>query len=139
MVSPGENACPSPRSELDSHANMVVLGKHCCVFDSINGKSCDVEPFDPSIGTARKVPIVDGAIAYNCPFTHVTYLLIVRNALHIPTMENNLIPPFILQEAGIQCNDTAKIHMDDPSEEDHALIFPDIDLRIPLQLWGVFS
>ena len=30
------------KSELDSHANMVVLGKECFVFES-TGKTCNVE------------------------------------------------------------------------------------------------
>lgn len=78
---------PQSRSELDSHANMVVLGKHCFVFDNIHGKTCEVQPFDPSLGTVKAVPIVDTAISYDCPYTHKTYILMIRNALHVPTMD----------------------------------------------------
>ena len=136
---PHQDNFPYPRSELDSHANMVVLGKHCFVFDSVNSKTCEVEPFDPALGTAKHVPIVDAAVAYDCPYTQETYLLIFKNALYVPTMENNLLPPFILREAGITCNDVPKIHLDDPSAEDHAILIQDPTLRIPLQLWGIFS
>ena len=128
-----------PRTELDSHANMVVLGRNCFVFDNVHGRTCDVEPFDKTIGIAKKVPIVDAALAYDCPFTHQTVLLIVRNALYIPTMENNLIPPFILREAGLIVNDTPKIHLNDPDIHDHSIEFPNSDLRIPLNLIGIFS
>ena len=137
-VSSTESHFPQSRSELDSHANMVVLGKNCFVFDGIHGKTCTVEPFDPSIGTAKKVPIVDAAIAYDCPYLHKTFLLIVRNALYIPSMDNNLIPPFILREAGLEVKDTPKIHVNDPAANDHSLAFHEHELRIPLQLWGVF-
>ena len=89
------DASQSPRTELDSHANMIVIGKHSFIFDSVHGRNCDVQPFDPSIGTAKQVPIVDAAIAYDCPHTHKTYLLLTRNALYVPTLEHNLIPPFI--------------------------------------------
>ena len=92
---------PQSRSELDSHANMIVLGKHCFVFDNIHGQTCEVQPFDPSLGTVKEVPIVDAAVAYDCPYTHKTYLLMFRNALHVPSMDNNLIPPFIMHEAGL--------------------------------------
>ena len=85
-----------PRTELDSHANMVVLGKNCFVFDNVHGRTCDVEPFDKNLGTAKQIPVVDAALAYDCPYSHETYLLIVRNALYIESMENNLIPPFIM-------------------------------------------
>ena len=86
-----ESNCALPRSELDSHANMVVLGAHAFVFDSIYDNTCDVLPFDPSIGTSRSVPIIDGAIAYDCQRTNETYLLIFKNALYVPTLDHNLL------------------------------------------------
>ena len=138
-VAPDQSSLPALRTELDTHANMVVLGKHCFVFDRIHGKTCEVEPFDPSLGTAKEIPIVDAVIAYDCPYLARTFILIIRNALHVETMDNNLIPPFILREAGLEVSDVPKIHVQEPSEEDHAITFPESDLRIPLQLWGVFS
>lgn len=54
-------------------------------------------------------------------------------------MDNNLIPPFIMKEAGIEVSKVAKIHVSDPSISDHSIYFKDHDLRIPLALWGIFS
>jgi len=71
----------NPRTELDSHANMTVLGKHAFVFES-TGRACNVHPFSAELGIAENVPIVDGAIAYESPFTGEAYILLVRNALH---------------------------------------------------------
>ena len=119
---------------------MVVLGKHCFVFDTVHDRTCDVEPFDKTLGVAQKIPIVDAALAYDCPYTHRTYLLIVRNALYVPSMTNNLLPPFILREAGLEVNDVPKIHVPDPCVTDHAITFDAATgLRIPLQLSGIFS
>ena len=117
---------------------MVVLGKHSFIFES-SGRTCNVQPFARELGIASNVPIVDGAIAYDCPFTGDTSILLVRNALYIPSMVNNLIPPFIMRAGGVTVNDVPKIHCPDPSTDDHCLIFKDSDLRIPLQLTGVFS
>ena len=125
-------------TELDSHANMVVLGRNSYVFES-TGRTCNVKPFDSSLGTASNIPIVDGAVAYECPYSSKTYILIVRNALYIPRLYNNLIPPFIMREAGVEVNETPKIHSSDPTIEDHSISFPDSSLRIPLQLVGIFS
>ena len=36
-------------------------------------------------------------------------------------------------------NDRAKIHTEDPTADDHSIIFPTTNFRIPLQLFGVFS
>ena len=63
----------------------------------------------------------------------------IRNALYVPSMKNNLIPPFAMREARIQINDTPKIQVDEPTVMDHSIFFPDDDFRIPLSLWGVFS
>ena len=39
------------RTELYSHANMVVLGRNWFVFDEFHARTCDVELFYTSIGT----------------------------------------------------------------------------------------
>ena len=136
VTSQSESA--DPRTELDSHANMIVLGKHSYIFES-TGKTCNVKPFTSELGIASNVPIVDGAIAYDCPVTRETYILIVRNALYMPSMESNLIPPFIMRAGGVLVNDIPKIHCQDPTKNDHCITFNDNDLRIPLQLIGTFS
>ena len=134
----GTTSVADPRTELDSHANMCVLGKHSYIFES-TGKTCNVSPFMDGLGVAKDVPIVDGAVAYDCPYTRETYILIVRNALHIPSMENNLIPPFIMRQGGVVVNDVPKFQCKDPSVEDHTISFDTCDLRIPMQLKGTFS
>ena len=76
---------------------------------------------------------------YDSPYNGKSYILVVRNALHVPSMCNNLLPPFMLREAGITVNNKAKIHMMNPMAEDHAIIFPETGFRIPMMLWGIFS
>ena len=50
--------------------------------------------------------------------------MVIRNALYVPSMQHNLIPPFMIREAGIVVNDTTKIQLDDPSADDHYIHFP---------------
>ena len=131
-------------TQLDSHANMVVVGQHATVFGH-SGKSADVRPFSNDCSKLESVPIVDAAMAYDCPFTMKTYILAVKNALHVPTMEHNLIPPFIMREAGLQVNDVLKIHTNsgDLSANTHCVVATEdangIDLKIPMKLDGIFS
>ena len=67
---------PDPRSELDSHSNMLVFGNNCFDFDSVHGSTVDVAPFDPSLGLSNKIPIIDSAGAYDiCVFSDHRYLL----------------------------------------------------------------
>jgi len=117
---------------------MVVAGRNT-IFLSKTGKTAQLRPFDPSLRVLHEVPIVDVAIAYDCPYTLKMYILVCTNALYAPTMSTNLIPPFIIREAGVTLSDVPNKHMQDPSVEDHSMIFPDSKLRIPLMLSGIFS
>ena len=127
------------RTKLDSHVSMVFLGGNWFLFDGFHGRTFDVDPLDPSIGTSKKVPMVDTAFAYTWPYTHDTYVLISRNALYTTSMDNNLIPTFIIWESGFHVRETTKMHFPDPESRDHALTFPDSDIWIPPSLWGIFS
>ena len=63
----------------------------------------------------------------------------MRNALCVPSMEHNLIAPFILRETGLVLHDITKIHCNVPSSEDHSMFDEDTGLRIPFTLDGTFS
>ena len=108
-------------THLDSHANMVVLGKHCRII-SQSGTTAQVSEFTDDIGCLQAVPIVDAAISYDCPNTGRVYVLIARNALYVPSMDHNLIPPFIMREAQLTVNEVPKIHCLHPDNETHCII-----------------
>ena len=74
------------RTELDSHANMPVVGKKCYVLTD-TGKTADVSPYTPDYD-AMKVSIVDAAIQYDCKFTGQSYALVIRISLYIPAWQN---------------------------------------------------
>ena len=130
-----DESTADPRTELDTHANMVVLGCNSFVFES-TGRTCNVHPFSSDLGTAKNVPIVDGALAYDCPYSGQVYILLVRNALHIPSMHHNLLPPFILRTGGVKVNDVPKTRCASPDVEDHSISFDDSKVKIPLQLYS---
>ena len=132
-----EETSVTSRTELDSHANMPVVGRNAYVI-SDTGRIADVNPFTPDY-ESMQIPIVDAAVRYDCLFTGHTYILVIRNALLVPSMTNNLIPPFVMREAGLRVMDTPKIQTSEPTEEDHSIYFPETDFRIPLSLWGMFS
>ena len=132
---PGDS--PDPHYELDSHANMLVFEKNWFVFDLVHGRIVDVSPFEPSLGLSKKIPIVDAALAYYFPYNHKTCILLDCNALHVPSTENNLVPPFIVCESGALVHDGPKIYVNDPGLNYHSILFPDSGLQIQLQLWGI--
>ena len=133
----GMNDEEDSRTELDSHANMPVVGRHAYII-SDTGRVADVSPFTPDY-ESMQLRIVDAAVQYDCPYNGESYILVIRNTLYVPSMKNNLLPPFVLRQAGIRLNDTPKIQVDDPTIEDHSMQFPETGFRIPLSLWGTFS
>ena len=85
------------------------------------------------------VPLVDATVRYDNPYNGKSYILVLWNALFVPLMDNNLIPPFMLRETGVTVNDVPKIQKEDPTVDDHMITFMEMGFRIPLSLWGIFS
>ena len=127
------NGNMSSRTELDSHAASIVAGDNVLVIRE-SGRTVDVGPFTESLGKLKSVPVVDCAIAHDCPYTGLTRVIMMYNVLYIPQMTHNLIPPFVVRRRGHVINDVPKIHIDTPSEEDHSMYFADEDVRIHFQL-----
>ena len=139
MADGSEHATSSrpSQTELDSHANMPVAGRNCYILSEL-GKYVNVSPFTPAY-KALRAPVVDVVIQYDSRYDGKSYILVIRNALHVPSMANNLLPPFMLREAGVEVNDKAKIHMQDLTMDDHVIIFSETGFKIPLSLSGIFS
>lgn len=120
------------RTELDSNANMPVVGRNAFVIARTE-ETADVSAFTPDY-KPMKCSIVDAALLYDCPYSGDEVILLIRNAIHVPNMENNLIPPFIMREAGVIVDDTPKIQTTDPTISSHSIYFEETGLRIPLSL-----
>ncbi len=71
-------------TQLDSHANMVVVGEQATIFGRTLGKCANVRPFSKDCSKLESVPIVDAAVAYDCPYTMQTFILTMHNALYVP-------------------------------------------------------
>ena len=116
---------------MDSHASSFVIGEEVLITHD-TGRTANVGPFTDKLGKLRNVPIVDGIIAHDCPYTQNTYYLGIYNALYIKGMMENLCPPFIVRRQGHIVNDIPKIQIVNPSERDHCLILDDEKVIIPL-------
>ena len=87
---------------------MVVVGRHAYILNN-SSRTAQVSPFTPEYEELTEVPIVDAAVAYDCPYTSKSYILVFHNALSVPSMDHNLIPPFIMRKAGLLVNEAPKI------------------------------
>ena len=125
-------------TELDSHANMAVAGANVSII-SKSGLIATVTPFSPDLPAMDDVEIGDVAMVWEDPRTGIPYILVMRNALLIPTMDHNLIPPFLIREAGLFLDETPKYHASLPTVSNHSIIDSDTGMHIHLDLNGIFS
>ena len=88
-------------TELELHTNMVVIGAQGTIIQK-TGRYADVNAFSSDVCTLSQVPIVDAAVAYDCLFSGRKILMVERNALYVESMDHNLVPPFIMREAGLE-------------------------------------
>ena len=79
------------RTELDSHANMPVIGRNAYILSKI-GETVDVAPFTPDYKPIH-VELVDAALKYDCSYSGKVKILIIRRKLYAPSMTHNLLPP----------------------------------------------
>ena len=66
-------------SHLDSHANMVVCGRHSYII-SRSEKNATVSYFVKDVGTI-KVPFVDAMVVYECPITQKGVLTVFKKCV----------------------------------------------------------
>ena len=53
----------------------------------------------------------------------ITYLLVLKNALHVPSMAYNLLTPFMMRLAGIEVKECPKFLSETPDVKDHSIYF----------------
>ena len=77
---------------------------------------------------SKDIPIVDGALACECPWIGKACVLVIRNVLHVTLMDHKLIPPFIMRAGGVEINYVPKIDWEDPIVNHHSVSFDPFDL-----------
>ena len=89
------------RSELDSHADTCVVGKHALVFQDFD-RSVDVIGDDKQLGVTKNYRTISAAVAYSDPETGQAVILIINQATYIPQLEVNLLNPTQLRLNGVK-------------------------------------
>ena len=109
------------RTELDSHADVTVVGKNVLVLTDFN-RPVTVTGYNPASPSLPNVKTVGAVVAYDDPMTGQTIMLTINQALHIPNLENNLLCPMQYRMNGVLVNDVPKFLKDKPSNDDHAIL-----------------
>jgi hypothetical protein len=99
--------------DLDTHADMAVLGSNCYVFEE-TGKTVNVFSYDPKLGSTTS-NVVSGCFSYDDPTSGCVILLIVPQGLRMPHLSYSLIPPFQMRENDVIVNDRPKFQTRNPN------------------------
>ena len=71
----GQETWRESRMELDSHANIPVVGKEALVVEQ-SGKTVEVSPFTPDYKPI-KVEVVNAMVQYDSPLDGKEYMLVI--------------------------------------------------------------
>jgi hypothetical protein len=104
--------------ELDSHADMCVLGCDALILLDYD-RPVIVEGYDPSLGT-KTYATVSGALAYDDPVTGEVYHLVINQAIHIPHLDHHLLCPMQCQVNDVVVDNMPKFLTSDPTDHTHA-------------------
>jgi hypothetical protein len=80
-------------TDLDSHTNQSLLGSNTSVIHNFD-KPVNIIGYNPRGPVTHSLHTISGALAYDCPDTGATFILIVHQAIHNPKCEHNLLSPF---------------------------------------------
>ena len=102
-----------------------------------------VSGWNASVGSTE-CPTVTGVVAYDHPYTGITYMFVWHQVIYLDTMENHLICPMQCQVNGVVVNDMPKIFVENPTDQTHAIVVRDLmdpenTTIILLELCGVTS
>ena len=84
----------------------------------------NVTPFSDDFGMMPEVPVFHAAVAYDCPITGNSTILIINNALYIREMEHNILPPIMMRLNKLLVDEFPKFLFSNPTIETHSIFFP---------------
>jgi hypothetical protein len=108
-------------TDLDSHTDQCLLGNNALVIHDYN-KLVNVVGYDPRGPVTCSLHTISGALAYDCPDSGETFILIVHQAIHNPKLEHNLLSPFQMRLNDVIVSNTPKFMTEMPTEKDHAIV-----------------
>lgn len=132
------------RMELDSHADTCVVGKDTALIIQDFERPVQVHGYLGDVGKARNCKTVSAVVAYDHPETGETFFLVIHQAILIDKMKKILLCPMQLRDNGLRVNDEPRFMSSNPTNEHNTISVPNsmgdgLDLRIPLDIQGVFS
>ena len=118
------------------------MGKHAHIFMD-HGKAVNIAGCDRSKGRLENnMKTVSGALAYDNPTSGKRMIIVIHQAIYVPTMDCNLICPIQVRMNDVKLDDKPKFLTEDPTNESNAISCEDnigALISITLELKGVTS
>ena len=70
---------------------------------------------------STQAQVVSAAVAYDCPAMGDTYMLVIHQAVAVPSMQYILLSSMQLQDNDVCVNDEPKYLAPNPSQEHHSI------------------
>ena len=100
-------ASSKPKIELDSHADICVVGDNYLVVHDLN-RPANVYSYDPK-DDHRSTKKVNAAVGYQDPQSGQKFTLIINQAICIEGLVNHLLCPMQCHLNGVQINDIHQV------------------------------
>ena len=107
-------------TDLDSHADTCVVGRNALIVHLLD-KKVNVTGFDPTQGKVEDLNLVSAALACDCPATGEPIILMMHQAVHVPTMTNDLLCPMQMRVNDVELYKCPKFMENRPSDTSHSL------------------
>ena len=130
------------RTDLDSHADQCVVGRNALLVHDYD-RPINVSGYDPTGPITSNLRTVSAALAYDDAATGQTVILVINQAIYIPTIHHNLLATMQVRLNDVKINDTPRFLTENPDELTHSIVIPMEESTdpyvIPLGLKGVSS
>jgi hypothetical protein len=107
------------RSDLDSHADACVVGKESLIFNYFY-REVTVSGYDPS-GETKSLRTVYAALENVIPETGKNVLLIIHQAISLPTLDLNFLSTMQMILHDVVVNETRKFQSLEPTSLSHTI------------------
>ena len=132
------------RSELDNHVDTCMVGTKTSLLIHDYNRPVQVHGYDEGVGETEAFRTVSAVISYDHPESGYMYMLLLRQAILIPQMENNLVCPLQIRDNDVRVNYEPKFMVPVPTDNHHSIVIRGIyqdqqPINIPLSIKGVIS
>jgi hypothetical protein len=129
-------------TDLDSHADQCAVGSNALIVHDYD-KPINVSGYNPNGPVAENMKTVSAALAYDDPVSSETVILLVHQAIYIPSINHNLLSTMQVRLNDVRVNETPRFLTDNVTDQTHSIVIPmddnDTPYVIPLSLQGVTS